>query len=449
MPCVTAANKIMVEVQRFDRQARIPGWKQSALENATLTIVGYNTFAEYLSLAASALGIGTVRIIATPQDNAGLEASILKLSTKQSRPARLAELASNVGTAKVDIILAHMEAAAEKWYLSSSSAVIDATGRNESRALSLDFAREQKKDKPVYCELVHFGDGFIFRNNSENPFGIHNKRSQAPDTVCSMIAAGATLEEVKNNLFGSAPARESMSYSFPIKQNGRQDYSNLRALVIGAGALGNSAIASLSDLGLMYIDIIDNDEIEETNLNRQILFYNSVGRKKAEVLAEKGTKIAGNGADYAAIIKRFDENTDIKKYDLVFDCVDNPETRLLVSRRCAKEKKVLISGGTSPSAGQAVVYVPGVTTCPQHALNLERQAEGARKEQEKLQATGCIAQPNPSVIMSNFVTGGLIVNSMRQAAYPEIFGMPLSGQVRYDANGPRRFGKIEVQRCGE
>jgi molybdopterin/thiamine biosynthesis adenylyltransferase len=66
---------------------------------------------------------------------------------------------------------------------------------------------------------------------------------------------------------------------------------------------------------------MDPDVAETTNLNRQILFYDAVGKSKAETLAKRLKNSFGLKAD--SWIEYFKRQTDISSYDVIFDCVDN------------------------------------------------------------------------------------------------------------------------------
>lgn len=438
----------MVVAQRYDRQARIDGWDQNALEKSRLTIVGDNIFSDYLALSSSALGIGTIRIIATPYDDKNLEMPLLNLSQKSSKEKRLEEIIQKVGNSSLEYIEANMKNRAESWFLEDSNIIVDATLRHESRALVLDYSLQKKS----YCELVNFyNKGFNIVNNFENPLILYQKEPTGIDGICAMISSGIVLEEIKKVIFKTNIKREPVDYVFSFAEESKMSYSQLNALVVGAGALGNFVALGLTNLGLKKIEVVDNDTIEETNLNRQIAFFEAVGQTKSEVLAEKCNKICGK-KKYIPFVRRFEKEDNVNKYDLVFDCVDNFETRALLSRKCVEAKIPLISGGTSYRAGQTVVYVPNLTSCPNHILNLEKLAELRAEEKKKRERErrGCIHQPDPSVIMTNQVTAGLMINGMRQVFNSDLFSNPVNGQVRYDTIGAVRLGKIEnAEKCGD
>ena len=439
-----------IVAERYDRQARIKGWDQKEIEGTVLTIVGYNTFSEYLALSASALGIGKICIISTPRDLPGPEAPMLKLSNGQSRTDRLSDMVKKVGNADLEFLIANMTSNAEKYLLNGSSVVVDATDRHESRALVFDYMENESKHR--HSEFVHFYEkGFLMLDHRNNLNPLYDKSAAAHDVITAMLAAGLALEEIKKASLNSCEKKEIVSYEFANANNVKEDYSPYNVLLIGAGALGNFVGQGLAALGFNLVDILDFDTIEVTNLNRQLMFYGSVNQPKAKVLAERCAIIRGPDAKYESIIEKFDEKFSLEKYDLVIDCVDNFETREIISKACVGAKVPLASGATSYSAGQAVLYVPGKTGCPNHMLGLEELAKRAREAvaQREREGTGCIVQPDPSVIMSNQVVASLVMNSIRQLFYPQAFGEPFGGQVGYRAEGAQRLGKIEIAPCGD
>ena len=119
---------------------------------------------------------------------------------------------------------------------------------------------------------------------------------------------------------------------------------------------------------------------------------------------------------YSYKLKLFDLITG-KKYfrwfgdkpDILIDCVDNFETRALLNKFATKYKIPLISGGTSPLAGQVVVYFPGITSCLNCELDIERLAEERERQRE-----GCTDVPEGSVVTTNQIIGGIMVGELHR-----------------------------------
>ena len=226
-----------------------------------------------------------------------------------------------------------------------------------------------------------------------------------------------------------------------ILQKVRDKYNrkDLNVLIIGAGALANFVAINLTDLEVGKITIIDNDKIEETNLNRQILYFDSVGEHKASVL-KKRLKEINNKNRYNYNLSYFDASS--KKYfgwfnkpDILIDCVDNFKTRSILNKFAVKYKIPLISGGTSPLAGQIVVYVPGVTSCLSCELNIDKLAE--KRESER---RGCTEVPEGSVVTTNQIIGGLMVGEL----YRLLNGItPSPGTIKYISSEEERVGFVK------
>ena len=214
----------------------------------------------------------------------------------------------------------------------------------------------------------------------------------------------------------------------------------LNMFIIGAGALANFVALGIINLKIGRITIFDQDKVEETNLNRQVLYFDAVGMTKASTLKKRLKEInPGNIYDYKLMF--FDAKTSGRyfkwfreKPDIIIDCVDNFETRALLNRLATKYKIPLISGGTSPLAGQVMVYFPGMTSCLNCELDIERLAEELERQRQ-----GCTVVPEGSVVTTNQIVGGLIVGEL----YRLLSGiLPSSGTIRYISNDENRVGFV-------
>ena len=116
---------------------------------------------------------------------------------------------------------------------------------------------------------------------------------------------------------------------------GQQQLLAARALVIGAGGLGSPVALYLASAGVGAITLCDNEEVDLTNLQRQIVHrMESVGRKKVD--SARATLAA--------------------QHDLVIDGSDNFATRHAVNRACVKLRKPLVSGAAVRFDGQVAVF---------------------------------------------------------------------------------------------
>jgi len=131
------------------------------------------------------------------------------------------------------------------------------------------------------------------------------------------------------------------------------------ALVIGAGGLGSPVCLYLAAAGVGHITLVDDDEVDLTNLQRQIAHITArVGQTKVASAAEAMHAI---NPDIAIITHalRADEvmlATLVEAADVVIDCSDNFATRHAVNRACVRHAKPLVAGAAIRFDGQLSVY---------------------------------------------------------------------------------------------
>ncbi|MCK5761382.1 MAG: ThiF family adenylyltransferase [Candidatus Izimaplasma sp.] len=134
-----------------------------------------------------------------------------------------------------------------------------------------------------------------------------------------------------------------------------------RVLLIGAGGLGGYLANGLIRLGVKNLTIIDFDSFEESNLNRQIFAtIPSLNKSKVTITKEKLLEINPH-ANILAIHSKYDNTIDeaiFGNIDIIFDGVDNIETKLLIEAHCAKYKKPLIHGAIGGWYGQIGIILP-------------------------------------------------------------------------------------------
>ncbi|KDN52754.1 hypothetical protein K437DRAFT_220214 [Tilletiaria anomala UBC 951] len=158
--------------------------------------------------------------------------------------------------------------------------------------------------------------------------------------------------------------------------------SKCKTLVIGAGGLGCEILANLALTGFKEIHVIDMDEIDVSNLNRQFLFREKdVGRPKAVVAAEyverrvPGVKIV----PYHGKIQDKDD-AYYMQFNIIICGLDSVEARRWINATVVNMAQVdpanqdaykaLIDGGTEGFKGQARVILPTITSCYECSLDL-------------------------------------------------------------------------------
>lgn len=132
-----------------------------------------------------------------------------------------------------------------------------------------------------------------------------------------------------------------------------------KVLVVGAGGLGSPVIQYLAAAGVGTLGVIDFDEVELHNLNRQIIHTeNRVGLSKVKS-AETFVKELNHQVKLIGIEEKINkENAEeiISQYDVIVDGSDNFSTRYLVSDTCIKLHKTLVYGSILGFSGQVAVF---------------------------------------------------------------------------------------------
>ncbi|MDQ3534159.1 MAG: molybdopterin-synthase adenylyltransferase MoeB [Bacteroidota bacterium] len=144
-----------------------------------------------------------------------------------------------------------------------------------------------------------------------------------------------------------------------IGKAGQEKLKAAKVLVVGAGGLGCPILQYLTAAGVGNIGIIDFDVVDESNLQRQILFnVEDLGKPKAHTAAEK-LKKQNPFVDFQIFEQRLDNTNSldiIKDYDIVVDGCDNFATRYLVNDACVILKKPFVFGSIFKFEGQVSVF---------------------------------------------------------------------------------------------
>jgi len=144
-----------------------------------------------------------------------------------------------------------------------------------------------------------------------------------------------------------------------IGKVGQEKLKSARVLVIGAGGLGCPVLQYLAAAGVGTIGIVDHDVVDETNLQRQVLYSTEdVGRLKAIVASERVSEMNPFVKCEVASWKLESLNAIeiISSYDIVVDCTDNFETRYLINDACILSNKPFVYGGVHKFEGQLSVF---------------------------------------------------------------------------------------------
>jgi adenylyltransferase/sulfurtransferase len=143
-----------------------------------------------------------------------------------------------------------------------------------------------------------------------------------------------------------------------------------RVLLVGAGGLGSPAGRILARAGVGHLTIADDDQIEESNLQRQTLYADAdVGGSKAQIAA-KYLREAGQERDHTidtvAREKRIVPDhavDDVRGFDLVLEGSDNFATKFLVADACRLAGVPVVQAGAVRWVGWALATLPGDSAC--------------------------------------------------------------------------------------
>jgi molybdopterin/thiamine biosynthesis adenylyltransferase len=148
---------------------------------------------------------------------------------------------------------------------------------------------------------------------------------------------------------------------------GQQRLLDSHVLIVGAGGLGSAAAIYLASAGVGHITIADDDKVESSNLQRQVLHrYRDLGRPKVE--SARDTIIALNPdvrvKGLRARLDRDQLSVLVAEVDLVIDGSDNFATRFAVNAACVQHRTPLVSGAAIRLEGQISVFWPGHLDSP-------------------------------------------------------------------------------------
>jgi molybdopterin/thiamine biosynthesis adenylyltransferase len=413
----------LIDESRLDRQLRIKGWNQPALGKAKIGVVGdHDLLASLFILSASALGINKLIVIAPVLDRL-----LVEIAEKVNPFFTLTHMEGFYTHPVLDDLFEGCDLIVDLSHYGLANKLLLEKGFRESLPIVRGFCYEQNDVQGLNVFTYIRGREWQRLEQMVCPNNLPD--GHFDDGVLDTIIAGIVLEEAKGILMLQKVSDALISYK---RRTGAYD-NRSKILVIGSGALGTFVGLGLAYSGFQHCTFMDPDVVEVTNLNRQILLYDAVGQSKAETLSRRLNDFFGMNS--RAEVAYFRRDTDLSPYDVVFDCVDNFETRIVLSEKCKDQGKMLISGGTSADAGQVVVYNPMKNDAtPAELLGLSEIVSTRTVETPVRERASCTYQPDPSVVMTNQIIAGFMVDSCR---------MLLNGQwvqnIFYDSTSSERI----------
>jgi adenylyltransferase/sulfurtransferase len=211
-------------------------------------------------------------------------------------------------------------------------------------------------------------------------------------------------------------------------------------LVVGAGGLGSPAALYLAAAGVGRILLADDDAVDLTNLQRQILHRQErVGEPKAES-GRRSLLELNPGIEVRAIVQRLAGSAlldAVRQADVVLDCCDNFDTRHAINRACVAAGVPLVSGAAIRFDGQLAVFDPRRADSPcYHCLF----PEGQDIEEVRCATMGVFAP----------LTG--IIGTMQAAEALKLaggFGKPIVGQLQLLDAREMQWHSVQIPRDPE
>ena len=144
-----------------------------------------------------------------------------------------------------------------------------------------------------------------------------------------------------------------------IGTNGQEKLKRAKVLVVGAGGLGCPVLQYLAAAGVGKIAIAEFDTVNETNLQRQVLYGSGDLGKLKSIIAANRIELLNNLIETEKINLRIDASNSlpvIKDFDIVVDATDNYETRYIINDSCVILNKPMVHGAVYKYEGQVSVF---------------------------------------------------------------------------------------------
>ena len=140
---------------------------------------------------------------------------------------------------------------------------------------------------------------------------------------------------------------------------GQEKLNQAHVVIVGLGGLGSPAAMYLATAGIGKLTLIDGDQVDQSNLQRQIIHNkNSIGKNKV-TSAKETINALNSDCSVSTIDKRLNEEEFehlLSDVNALVDCCDNFETRFLLNRVCFKTKTPLVSGSAIRWEGQLTTF---------------------------------------------------------------------------------------------
>lgn len=432
-----------LEPDRFVRQKMIEGWNQEKLEKLHIGVIGVDYLSQFLLSALAGLGVGhgnhhgCVTLYGfgkVKDDDIKNYPLFLEAKEGENKTDALEKIIKKINPhVQVCGINSELPEECLKLFFDDVDLLVETTNNPKLKKTLSDYSR--KNNKPLIDARANESSYEIFFPQARRKNYYFTECKQG--VISSLIAAGIIAEEVRKFFMPLETDIESttdhLTYKLFKKNSDRKYFPDKQLLFVGAGALNVFSVLVAALYGFK-IDVVDPDIIESSNLNRQIYFYDSVGKNKATVLKQRLSKLNSNIRSFPV---KFDEKF-LKKYfkrnkpDVIVGGVDNWETRALLNYVSLKYKIPYVDGGTDYNSGRVVTTYPEKTACLDCVMGVNELAE-------KEKSSRSCDRELPSVIMSNMITAGLAMSEVLKVIDPLSFGNPHNGILGFHSNAENRL----------
>lgn len=144
-----------------------------------------------------------------------------------------------------------------------------------------------------------------------------------------------------------------------IGLEGQEKLKNSKILIIGSGGLGSPNIMYLAAAGVGTIGIVDFDNVDNSNLQRQVIHsVDTVGKPKVKSASSRASSINPhiNIIEYNIELNNENAEETFKDFDIVVDCTDNIEVREIINETSLKLRIPMVYGSILQFHGQVSVF---------------------------------------------------------------------------------------------
>jgi adenylyltransferase/sulfurtransferase len=238
---------------------------------------------------------------------------------------------------------------------------VDVRGETVAEALTELVARHPQLRKHLYDDAGRVRSFVNLYRNDEDVRYLEKEATPLSETdslsIVPSIAGGSTDAAALSN---EEIRRYSRHLIMPeVGLDGQKKLKGARVLAIGAGGLGSPLAVYLAAAGVGTIGMVDDDVVDDSNLQRQILYgVSSVGRPKLQAAAERLRDMNPNVRVVPHETRLSSENAleIFRDYDIVADGTDNFPTRYLVNDACVLTGKPNVYASIFRFEGQASVF---------------------------------------------------------------------------------------------